>query len=172
MAGVDGSGIPSGWYTDPDNEFGVRYWDGTSWTGHRALRVPGMRPPQPGYLRRALLLAALPWLTFEIVLLLVPVWAPDESYHWSGVLGTAVAYAFFVASPGLVVACITTRKVVVAFATVVLVAAAAWAAIAMVSSDDAQAGLAVLIVWYVAVPLIALVGVVELVARSRSRRRS
>ena len=33
---------PSGWYDDPEQPWTWRYWDGASWTGHRA---PMWRPP-------------------------------------------------------------------------------------------------------------------------------
>jgi membrane protease YdiL (CAAX protease family) len=35
---------PTGWFPDPWNESGVRYWDGRGWTGHAAMPVP---QPQP-----------------------------------------------------------------------------------------------------------------------------
>lgn len=35
---------PTGWFPDPWNDAGVRYWDGRGWTGHAALPVP---PPEP-----------------------------------------------------------------------------------------------------------------------------
>jgi len=42
------SGVPAGWFPDPDGLGGLRYFDGTAWTGHR------LPPPMPGY-------AAYPW---------------------------------------------------------------------------------------------------------------
>ncbi|HEY0521460.1 MAG TPA: CPBP family glutamic-type intramembrane protease [Ilumatobacteraceae bacterium] len=35
---------PTGWFPDPWNETGVRYWDGRSWTGHAASWVPESQP--------------------------------------------------------------------------------------------------------------------------------
>lgn len=35
---------PAGWYSDPDGSGGQRYWDGNSWTQHRAPATP---PPPP-----------------------------------------------------------------------------------------------------------------------------
>ena len=35
---------PAGWYPDPDGSGGQRYWDGNSWTEHRA---PATQPPAP-----------------------------------------------------------------------------------------------------------------------------
>ncbi|MGZ4674532.1 MAG: CPBP family glutamic-type intramembrane protease [Ilumatobacteraceae bacterium] len=36
---------PTGWFPDPWNQAGVRYWDGRSWTAYAA--VPSAPPPQP-----------------------------------------------------------------------------------------------------------------------------
>jgi len=35
---------PTGWFPDPWNSGGVRYWDGRAWTGHVALPVPAPIP--------------------------------------------------------------------------------------------------------------------------------
>ena len=35
---------PSGWFPDPWNELGVRFWDGRAWTGYAALPT---QAPQP-----------------------------------------------------------------------------------------------------------------------------
>ena len=35
---------PTGWFPDPWNESGVRYWDGRGWTGHAAMPVPRPQP--------------------------------------------------------------------------------------------------------------------------------
>jgi uncharacterized RDD family membrane protein YckC len=40
------SSAPAGWYPDPDGSGGRRYFDGTSWTGHRS---PPPYPPYPPY---------------------------------------------------------------------------------------------------------------------------
>ena len=45
---------PADWYTDPEDESQYRYWDGSSWTGHRAPRLADAaeRPDDaPGGLR-------------------------------------------------------------------------------------------------------------------------
>jgi len=36
---------PAGWYPDPDGSGGQRYWDGDSWTEHRAPAAPTPPPP-------------------------------------------------------------------------------------------------------------------------------
>ncbi|GAB3217208.1 DUF4352 domain-containing protein [Mycolicibacterium hippocampi] len=38
---------PAGWYSDPDGSSGQRYWDGNTWTHHRA-DAPQPPPPPPG----------------------------------------------------------------------------------------------------------------------------
>jgi uncharacterized protein len=35
---------PTGWFPDPWNSGGVRYWDGRVWTGYAALPAPGEQP--------------------------------------------------------------------------------------------------------------------------------
>jgi uncharacterized protein len=35
---------PTGWFPDPWNDTGVRYWDGRAWTGHAAIRTPEQQP--------------------------------------------------------------------------------------------------------------------------------
>ena len=46
---------PADWYTDPEDESQYRYWDGSTWTEHRAPRhgpPDGETEPGPGQLRR------------------------------------------------------------------------------------------------------------------------
>ncbi len=43
--GLTNGGRPSGWYPDPHDTGGLRYWNGRSWTDHRArLAVPSNAP--------------------------------------------------------------------------------------------------------------------------------
>lgn len=38
---------PADWYPDPDDAAGLRYWDGTAWTEHRAPAVTAPSQPEP-----------------------------------------------------------------------------------------------------------------------------
>jgi len=106
------------------------------------------------------------------VLLLVPICAPDESYWLVGTLATAPFYALFVGGPGVLLGLVTARRSLLIAGTVVLTATAAWAAIEMVASDDAQAGLAVFLVAYVGGPLLVCTLLVEWIARWQESARS
>lgn len=39
------SGIPAGWYADPTNPGGERFWDGATWSHRTRAAAPGPRPP-------------------------------------------------------------------------------------------------------------------------------
>lgn len=45
MSHYGGGPIPPGWYRDPEDSQGQRYWDGTAWTEHRAPRSGAGTPP-------------------------------------------------------------------------------------------------------------------------------
>jgi hypothetical protein len=135
-------------------------WDGRAW-------VPAQKVRTAFRWWQVALAGLLPWLVFEVVLVLVPVWAPDESYSLRGVLVTLPIYGVIVGSPGVIFGALTQRTSVLIVGTIVLCGAAAWSAIAMVASDDGQAGLAVFLVWYAGVALIVLTLLANAVFRSR-----
>lgn len=171
MAATGGAVTRPGWYPDPDDADDARCWDGARWTEPRAPRDSVSGSARLSWFWRLGALSILPWLAFELVLLLVPVWAPDESYSFGGSIATAAPLLIFVGAPGVVLAIVTTRRSVRAVEGVVLVATAISAAIAMVGSDDGQAGLAVFWMWFVAVPLLAAAVVTELWMRHRLTMR-
>jgi hypothetical protein len=157
-------------------------WDGTAWVSNLspdgywrwngAAWVPAATEERHGasWVWRFAVPALLPVLAFELVLLLAPYWAPDETYSLRGTIVTAPAYAMWVGWPGVVLGALTRRTSLLVVGTLVLVAVAAWAAIAMVASDDGQAGLAVFFVWYAAALLLPATALVEFLARRRARR--
>ncbi len=130
-------------------------WNGTAWVTARSGRGLAWWMWQVG------LPGAGPWLVFEVVLLLAPVWAPDRSTSVRGVLITAPFYALIVGGPGLIFGVVTKSKGLLIAGTVALAVAAVWAATDMVTSHDGQAGLAVFAIWYIGVPLILLAAIVE-----------
>jgi hypothetical protein len=171
MAGTGAATARAGWYPDPNDADGARYWDGESWTEHRAKKTAVSGPVAISWIWRLGVLSVLPWLAAEIVLLLVPWWAPDESHSTRGVIGTALGLLVFIGAPGVMLSIVTTRRSVLAVEGVVLVAIATWSAIAVVASDDAQAGLAMLSIWFAAVPVFLVTVIVEWWLRHRLTAR-
>jgi hypothetical protein len=110
-------------------------------------------------------LALVPWAAFLLVLVIAGP-AEGEPIRPDGVARASAGYLLFVALPCLFPLAVARpgwqRGAVITAMTVVAVLAA----VAMVTSDDAQAGLAVLIVPYVARPL----GAVPLVGRAIASR--
>ena len=104
------------------------------------------------------LLALVPWAAFLLTMELAQ---PSIL----GLLSAAIPYLCFVALPSAapiaVVRSATARLVVTALMTVVAVGAA----YAIITTDDAQAGLAVLVVPYVALPMAAGLALVRAFAR-------
>jgi hypothetical protein len=125
-----------------------------------------------GVLLRFVVPCVLPWAAFETVLLLVPLWAPDESHSLGGVVGTAVGYLMFIAPVGCLPGLFTARRALLLTWAVLLSALAATMAVLMVSSDDAQAGLAVLGVWFYGVPIVGVIALVEWAWRTRAAKSS
>ena len=64
------SSSPPGWYLDPWQPAGWRWWDGSSWTGHVASA--GQRKPRlPGWLSVPVCVAVLPVLAMLVVMTVV-----------------------------------------------------------------------------------------------------
>jgi RDD family len=111
--------------------------------------------------------ALVPWAAFLIALAVVDAGRDHGSGSLAGLAAVAPVYLGFVALPSLfplLAARAGARRLAV---LVVMTAVAATSAVSMATSDDAQAGLAVLLVPYVAIPLAVVVWAGEAVAARR-----
>jgi len=112
-------------------------------------------------------LALVPWAPFVLVLL-VDGWASDGPVTLLGLVPASILYLAFVALPCLFPLTVASWRWLRYTVAVVMTAVAVSAAVAMVSSDDAQAGLFVFIVASVALPLGGVIWVArEVVAAQR-----
>src|SRR5688500_275733 len=65
---AQGEMAPPGWYQDPENYYGQRYWDGSHWTENRApgaaaqLIPPGQTMPKTSGFAIASLVCSLVWI--------------------------------------------------------------------------------------------------------------
>lgn len=91
-----------------------------------------------------------------------------KSTSLSGLIATASFYLGFVALPSLLPLAAAQRGMMWIAVLIVMTAVAAFAGILVVTTDDAQAGLAVLFVPYVAVPLAGVLWIGEAVATRRT----
>jgi hypothetical protein len=106
----------------------------------------------------------LPWAAFIVTTVVA-----DERYDGGTVALARVAaaapwYLMFVAVPSAMPIAVSRHRVTRGAATVVMTATAAVAGALVVASDDAQAGLAVLWVPYVAMPTAVVIGLAQAVA--------
>ena len=125
----------------------------------------------------AALASLIPWAVFLIAASAADTWVDDRSGSLSGLAAAAPFYLGFGALPSmlplLAARTAVTRLVVLA----VMTGVAATSAVLVATTDDAQAGLAVLWVPYVGIPLGVLLWVGRAVAARRAclgdgRRRS
>ena len=113
-------------------------------------------------------LSLIPWAAFVLVLL-VDGWVTDGPLSLFGVVPASVLYLAFVALPSLFPLTVTPAGWLRHAVVLGMTAVAVFAAVAMISSEDAQAGLIVFVVTYVAVPLGGAIWVTREVVASRRR---
>ena len=106
-------------------------------------------------------LSLIPWATFLVVSFVAYSLSDLWTVRLGGTLTSAPWYLVFVALPALAPLAAARRRWMVNAVVVLTTAAAAVAGVLVATTDDAQAGLAVLWVPYVALPLSAVVCVVE-----------
>ena len=116
----------------------------------------------------ALVATLVPTATFIAAVAVADVWVDFRSVSLRGLLGATPIYLAIVSLPSLLPISATRSSRARVVATVFMAVVAAWAGALAIATDDAQAGLAVLIVPYVAVPL----GLVLWIGRSLAERRA
>src|SRR5687768_8761901 len=116
------------------------------------------------------LLALIPWVVF---LVSVPVGALFTDYQSVDVpdfLSSALFYVGFVSLPSLLPIAVARAGPTRVAATAVMSIVAGVSGVLIATTDDAQAGLAVLIVAYVAIPLAVILWIAKLVMRRGEAR--
>jgi hypothetical protein len=114
-------------------------------------------------------LALIPWAAFLVATYAASVVSDVSSPDLAGLALSAPLYLAFVALPVLAPLSAARRRWMIVTVTVVTTVTAAVAGVLVATTDDAQAGLAVLWVPYVALPLWLVVRMAEwLLPRARS----
>jgi len=114
----------------------------------------------------------IPWAAFVLATALADVWVDYKSISVAGLVTAAPLYLVFVALPSaLPLAAARSRSLWLAV-LVVMTGVAAIAGVLVVTTDDAQAGLAALWVPFVAIPLAGVLWVGQTVMERRSGRRA
>lgn len=104
----------------------------------------------------------VPWAAFLLTSAVADTWVDETSSSLVGLVGASPVYVVFVAAPSALALAAASPGWMRAVVLVVMTGAAIAAGVLVVTSEDAQAGLAVLLVPYVALPLAAAVMPVRL----------
>ena len=120
---------------------------------------------ETGFVWRFVLPSTVAWLAFEAVVLLLPVWVHDESHSALDVLVTAPLYAVLITPVACLPGLFTSRKFLLATWTVMLAFISAQSAFAMVVTEDGQAWIAMLFVWFGGLVVVGVLGLIEWVLR-------
>ena len=112
--------------------------------------------------------ALVPWLAFLAATVVADAFVDRTSLSLTGLVLSSPFYLAFVALPSLAPIAIAQQPPTRVGAVVVMTGAAAVAGTLVVTTDDAQAGLAVLLVPVIAVPLALFIGIAQAVTDRRS----
>ena len=122
-------------------------------------------------LRSVVIGALVPWVVFLVSVPTASAFVDDRSVDVREFLSAALVYLGFVALPSLLPVAAARAGAMRMAATLLMAVVAGVAGVLIVTTDDAQAGLAVLVVPYVAVPLALLLLVLRaLINRGHAAR--
>ncbi len=110
----------------------------------------------------------IPWFAFLVAASVADAWVDDRSGSLAGLAAAAPFYLGFVAVPSMLPLLAARTALTRLIVLVVMTAVGAISAVLVATSDDGQAGLAVLWVPYVAIPLAVLFWVGHAVAARRA----
>jgi hypothetical protein len=110
------------------------------------------------------LASLIPWAGFLAAVEVADLSVENKSTSLGGLIASAPVYLAFVALPSLLPLAVARRGLVWISVVIVMSAVAVAAGILVMTTDDAQAGLAVLWVAFVAVPLAGVLWIGEAVA--------
>lgn len=131
-------------------------------------RTPTNKPTE------AVLESLIPWVSFiaatYVAVGLTDLRSIDRNRPFHHLVTAAVVYLGFVAVPSLLPLLVAPPGWIRTTVLIIMTAVAVYAGVVVATMDDGQAGLAVLLVPYVAFPLAALLGVIRWIAQIRADR--
>jgi hypothetical protein len=127
------------------------------------------RSPRSPLLGNIVLLSLLPTATFIIATVVAVQFSTYKHIAVSGTVPQLIISVMFVSGPCLVPISVAKPGIVRWCATALMTVVAAIAGALVITTDDAQAGLAVLWVPFAALPLAAAIGIGQAIAARRSR---
>jgi peptidoglycan/LPS O-acetylase OafA/YrhL len=128
------------------------------------------RSPRSQILGNILLLSLLPTAAFIIATVVAVQFSTYKHIAVSGTVPQLIISLMFVSGPSLVPVSITKPGIGRWCATAIMTVVAAIAGVFVITTDDAQAGLAVLWVLFTALPLAAAIGIGQAIAAPKKSR--
>ncbi len=127
------------------------------------------RSPRSPLLGNIVLLSLLPTAAFIIAMVVGVQFSTYKHIAVSGTVPQLIISVMFVSGPSLVAVSVAKPGIGRWCATAIMTVVAAIAGVFVITTDDAQAGLAVLWVLFTALPLAAAIGIGQAIAARRSR---